>query len=407
MSRGWWTAGILVFALGLVGCAPGPSGSGGAADTGSGTPNPAASAPASSTAASTTGESSIIDPATACLSYAQQLSLAEQVGQLYMTVLMAGADVDQAAAQINASGNGAVILLGNRTAGLAAVQAETQQLQDFAPGIPLLIATDQEGGLVQKLSGPGFDTIPSAVDQASLDDAELRASWQRWGQELRDAGVNWNLAPVADVVPAGQAANNAAIGQLERGYGSDPATVGDKVAEVITGLSDSGVASSAKHFPGLGNVNENTDFAVGHDQTSQLTAADLTSFQAAIDAGASSVMVSSAVYDQVDPDNPAVFSSAIVTGILRERMGFDGVVVSDDLGAAVAVENYPAADRGLMFLKAGGDMAVVADAAAAQQMVDTTLSAAKADPQLAAQIATKAARVLELKSDLGLMNCSA
>ena len=223
---------------------------------------------------------------------------------------------------------------------------------------------------------------------------------------MRNAGVNWNLAPVADVVPADQVANNAAIGQLDRGYGSDPEVVGQKVAEVIGGLSDSRVASSAKHFPGLGRVNENTDFAVGHDRVSQLDDADLASFQAAINAGASSVMVSSAIYDQVDPDNPAVFSSTIVTGILRERMGFNGVVTSDDLGAAVAVAGYPVADRGLAFLRAGGDMAVVADSAAAQQMVAATLAAAQADPQFASEVTEKAARVLDLKTDLGLMSCA-
>lgn len=93
----------------------------------------------------------------------------------------------------------------------------------------------------------------------------------------------------------------------------------------------------------------------------------------------------SAIYDQVDPDNPAVFSSTIVTGILRERMGFGGVVTSDDLGAAVAVAGYPVADRGLAFLRAGGDMAVVADSAAAQQMAAATLAAAQADPQFASK----------------------
>ena len=405
MSRSRWTAGLLVLALGLAGCAATPNGSGGT-ETGSVTPSRTItfsppSLPASADSAAT------IDPATQCFAYAQRLSLAQQVGQLYMTVLMAGSDVDQAIAQISASGNGAVILLGNRTSGLAAVQSETQQLQDAAPGgIPLLIATDQEGGLVQKLSGPGFATIPAATEQAQLDNTELRGSWQRWGRELRNAGVNWNLAPVADVVPADQVANNAAIGQLDRGYGSDPEGVGQKVAEVIGGLSDSRVASSAKHFPGLGRVNENTDFAAGHDRVSQLDDADLASFQAAINAGASSVMVSSAIYDQVDPDNPAVFSSTIVTGILRERMGFGGVVTSDDLGAAVAVAGYPVADRGLAFLRAGGDVAVVADSAAAQQMVAATLAAAQADPQFASEVTEKAARVLDLKTDLGLMNCA-
>lgn len=198
---------------------------------------------------------------------------------------MAGSDVDQAIAQISASGNGAVILLGNRTSGLAAVHRRPSSCKMPPPGgIPLLIATDQEGGLVQKLSGPGFAiTIPAATEQAQLDNTDA-GSWQRWGRELRNAGVNWNLAPVADVVPADQVANNAAIGQLDRGYGSDPEVVGQKVAEVIGGLSDSR-GQQQKHFPGLGRVNENIDFAAGHDRVSQLDDADLASFQGRVQRG--------------------------------------------------------------------------------------------------------------------------
>lgn len=402
MNKRWWIAGLLSVTLGLGGCASPLTGP----DTVVDTPSPTVSVMTSPAAQPTAENSATGDSATPCLSDAQQLSLAQQVGQLYMTVLMADADLNQATAAIRASRNGAVILLGNRNAGLDAVLMETQRLQESAPGVPLLIATDQEGGQVQKLTGPGFDSIPSATGQAELTGAELRDSWQRWGNQLHAAGVNWNLAPVADVVPQGQASDNAAIGQLDRGYGSDPLVVAERVTEVIGGLSDSGVASAAKHFPGLGNVKENTDFAVGHDSTSLLTSDDLISFQAAIDAGASSVMVSSAVYDQVDPDNPAVFSPTIMTGILRDTMGFDGLVISDDLGAAQAVAAYPVADRGLLFLKAGGDMAVVADASAAQQMADATVAAAEADPQFAAEITAKAARILDLKSDLGLMSCS-
>lgn len=390
--------------LGLNACGTNSNGPDGSAES-----NPASSSTTSSVSNSNPASDGATssDPAAACLDYAGELSLAQQVGQLYMTVLMADSSPDDVIAQIGANGNGAVILLGNRTGGLSAVQAETSQLQEFAPGgVPLLIATDQEGGLVQKLAGPGFDTIPSATEQAVLSGDELRTNWQAWGGQLAQAGVNWNLAPVADVVPADQVGDNAAIGQLNRGYGSDAAMVGDKVTQVIAGLSDAQVASSVKHFPGLGQVNANTDFEVGYDRVSTLSADELTSFQAAIDAGASSVMVSSAVYEQVDPDNPAVFSSQIVTGVLRDQMGFDGVVISDDLGVAAAVSGYPVAERGTDFFKAGGDMAVVADGAAAQQMLDATLAEAQGDAEFASEITKKTARVLQLKSDLGLMSCT-
>ena len=126
--------------------------------------------------------------------------------------------------------------------------------------IGFFVAANQEGGLIQGLSGPGFDTIPSALDQGAMTPGALQRKAARWGRELVDAGVNLDLAPVADVVPPGTDAQNAPIGQLDRGYGHDPATVASHVTAFIAGMADAGVATSAKHYPGLGRVAGNTDF---------------------------------------------------------------------------------------------------------------------------------------------------
>ncbi len=363
---------------------------------------------ASAAASSTVGEATEAAlPAAGCLDIARQLNLSEQVGQLYMMAINPDTPIDTAVAQMQASGAGAVILLGNRTEPLTQVATYTRRLQAASPAqFPVLVAVDQEGGLVQRLQGPGFETIPAAIEQAQVPADQLRADWQRWGGQLAQAGVLFDLAPVADVVPADQAATNEAIGQLRRGFGADAAVVSDRVTQVVQGLASAGVASSVKHFPGLGQVPQNTDLAVGHDNVSLLTEAELAPFQAAIDAGASSVMVSSAIYDRVDPANPAVFSSQIVTGILRERMGFDGLIVSDDLGVAAAVASYDVSTRGLAFLQAGGDLVIVADPQAAQAMVDATLAAAQSDPGFAAALTDKVARLFAVKAEVGLMTCS-
>jgi len=345
-------------------------------------------------------------PHVACLTEAQQLSQADQVGQLYMEGVAAGVTVDQAAEDLAAGSAGSVILVGDRTDGLAATAQFVEQLQAAVPGEPLLIAVDQEGGAVQRLRGEGFSDIPAAAEQGQWADADLGSAWRTWGSELGEAGANIDLAPVADVVPADQVPYNAAIGQLQRGYGDDPAVVAAKVTQVVEGLGDAGVASSVKHFPGLGQVPENTDDAIGRDQVSTLTDDELVSFEQAIEAGANSVMVSSAIYTQVDPDHPAVFSQTIVTGILRQRMGFDGVVISDDLGVAAAVADYPADQRGTMFLRAGGDLVVAVDPDAVQAMVAGTLAEAQADPLFADELAVKAARVLALKQEVGLLSCA-
>lgn len=420
MSRRVVLAALLAAGMGIAGCASPPDSTN--------TPSPAASIPTSASArasvsptaaaSSTTGSGGSDSPSpsdtpgassgsfAACLAQAQRFDIPERAGQLYMMAINAGTPIDTAVADLGRSGAGAVILLGNRTDGLAVISQYTQALQAAAPaGVPLLIAVDQEGGLVQRLQGPGFATIPPAIEQGQLSDAELVGSWQRWGRELRNAGVNFNLAPVADVVPTDQVAVNEPVGQLQRGFGPEADVVGRQVAQVISGLSNARVASSAKHFPGLGQVPQNTDHSIGHDTTSTLSDAELASFVAAIEAGVGSVMVSSAIYDQVDPNNPAVFSSEIVTGILRERLGFDGVVISDDLGVAASVAAYPMGERGVRFLQAGGDMVIVADPAGAQTMVEATIAAAQADPAFADELATKVARLLALKASVGLLTC--
>ncbi|MGI5950630.1 MAG: glycoside hydrolase family 3 N-terminal domain-containing protein [Brooklawnia sp.] len=391
------TAAIGVCLL-LAGCARGPAAPQPGSPGPTGTPVPPAP-PTSATRPATPADGQT------CLARAEVLGIADQVGQLYMQAIQVGTPVETAVEQLRASRAGAVILLGNHYESVEQIAQYTEQLQTAAPGIPVLVAVDQEGGQVQRLQGPGFDTIAPATEQGLLSDTELHQRWVAWGSQLASAGVNFNLAPVADVVPADQVGVNQPVGVLQRGFGSETELVAGKVAAVVGGLAEAGVTSSVKHFPGLGQVNENTDFAVGHDYVSTLSRAELAPFQAAIDAGAGSVMVSSAIYTQVDPDNPAVFSEQIVTGILREQLGFDGVVISDDLGVAASVASYPVAERGINFLAAGGDMVIVADAGATQTMVDATVALAETDPEFASQLAAKVARLLALKASVGLLDC--
>ncbi|MCI1748536.1 MAG: hypothetical protein LKI24_10865 [Acidipropionibacterium sp.] len=142
------------------------------------------------------------------------------------------------------------------------------------------------------------------------------------------------------------------------------------VTAAVTGFGQGGVATSVKHFPGLGAVRANTDLAVATDTTTTATSPTLAPFRAGIAAGCQTVMVSSAVYSRIDPSAPAVFSSAVIASLLRGRLGFGGVVVSDDLGSARAVAAVPVAHRGSRFLTAGGDLALCADPSLVPAMVE-------------------------------------
>ena len=173
-----------------------------------------------------------------------------------------------------------------------------------------MVAADQEGGQVQRLRGQGFDRIPSAQRQAQTSPAELKSDAARWGRQLRRAGIDANLAPVADVVPKDREGVNEPIGVLRRGYGSNPAAVAAHVPAFVEGMDAAGVATSVKHFPGLGRVRGNTDLTRrgGRRAPPPGDDPDLKPFAAGVDAGTDMVMMSSAYYSEIDPSRRAAFS---------------------------------------------------------------------------------------------------
>src|SRR5204863_5315465 len=163
---------------------------------------------------------------------------------------------------------GSVWFVEQSSAGAPAIRAVADAVQALATpettaSIRFFVAANQEGGIIQSLKGPGFSTIPSALDQSAIDPSTLQSSAAVWGRELASAGVNLNFAPVLDVVPPGTDAQNAPIGVLNREYGHDVETVGSHGLAFVRGMQQARVATTAKHFPGLGRVHGNTDFAAG------------------------------------------------------------------------------------------------------------------------------------------------
>jgi beta-N-acetylhexosaminidase len=296
-------------------------------------------------------------------------------------------------------------------AGVAGVRAVSDAVQAQVSarttgGVRFYVAANQEGGEIQALRGPGFSTMPTARDQGTMAPPALRADAAEWGRQLASAGVNLNLAPVMDVVPPGTDADNQPIGALHREFGHDPVTTGRHGAAVIRGMESAGVATTAKHFPGLGRVTGNTDFTAQVVDT-KTTRDDpyLRSFRSAIRAGVPFVMVALATYTQIDPDHLAVFSPTVIRSMLRGDLGFRGVVVSDDLGAAVAVADIPPAQRALDFIRAGGDLIVSKTAGPADEMAASIVSQAGSNPGFKALVDQAAMRVLEAKQASGLLPC--
>ncbi|HMR48321.1 MAG TPA: glycoside hydrolase family 3 N-terminal domain-containing protein [Arachnia sp.] len=398
-----WPLALGLGALSLAGCAPGPLLPPGHEGDGA----TVTAAPSSPSGDSLPSAADATPVAAARCALADELTPAQQVGQLFMMGVDTSGLGDTARAAIVDGRIGSVVLLGNTTAGQRSISSLVAEVTALGtPEVPVLVAVDQEGGRVQRLKGQGFSSIPNAQMQGEMPSGELRSAARSWGQELRRAGVRYNLAPVADVVPQDKVAVNAPIGQLRRNFGTDEATVGRAAAAFVEGMNDAGVATSLKHFPGLGRVTENTDFDVAVDTGTTASAADLSPFVAGIAAGADSVMVSSAIYQQIDPDSQGVFSRIIITDVLRGELGFDGVVISDDLGAAEAVSDVSAADRATRFFTAGGDLLINADPSHMAEMTAAVSRLADKDPAFAEQIHDSAVRVLLLKEKTGLVDCS-
>jgi beta-N-acetylhexosaminidase len=358
-------------------------------------PSPAATHTASSASAHRKPASPPPDPIA-------NMSLAQRVGQLFMVGTNANVADGVTLDAIADSHVGNVFLAGRSHLGVAAIVAQLQAEVNLnsTDSEPLFVATDQEGGEVQVLQGPGFSAMPTGLAQGGMAPAALRAAASLWGAQLHAAGVNMNLAPVVDLLPSLSAAPlNLPIGVFSRELGFTPASITAHADAFRSAMSANHVVSVLKHFPGLGHVDANTDTA-SNVTDSVVTAGgpDVGIYRSEIASGARCVMVSLAVYSQLDPNEPAVFSPKVVSGLLRTSLGFNGVIMTDDLSATAQVAYLSPADRAIDAISAGVDIVLVsASPEQAAGMVAAVLAKAQADPAFAAIVSTAARRVVELK----------
>ncbi|HVV75073.1 MAG TPA: glycoside hydrolase family 3 N-terminal domain-containing protein [Mycobacteriales bacterium] len=327
----------------------------------------------------------------------------ERIGQLFMTGVSSDGPSAAKLARLQRLNVGNVILDGNSASARAAVSVETASISAALArsGVAPLIATDQEGGEVQRFTGPGFSQIPTALQQGRWTTRKLRREATTWSHQLAAAGISMNLAPVADTVPAGHAHANQPIGRYDREYGHTPGVVGPHVVAVVRG-EGANVAVTIKHFPGLGRATGNTDLTKHVTDPTTRHDAYLAPFSAGISAGTPFVMVSLASYPHIEPGRPACFSATVIKSMLRGDLGFNGVVISDSFHA-VAVRSVPPANAAIRFFRAGGTMLLDTDASPIRQMEAAVRSRAKTHPAFAAAIRADVLDVLQAKSGAGLV----
>lgn len=389
----WPLSGALLCAL-LAAC----SGSAPDAASSTSTDAPTSTAPSTSAAATPSGPEARVTAALAGLDRRAQIAQLFVVGVPLDDLGSGQALVDR--------GVGGVFLAGRSQAPATELAATATQWQSAARGPGLWIAADQEGGAVQTLQGAGFDPLPSALEQGRLPHDQLATLAAGLGASLHGAGLNLDLAPVVDVVPAGTETSNEPIGQFGRQYGSTGSAVTAAAATVVDGLAASGLTATLKHFPGLGRVRGNTDTAASVTDT-VTTAGDeqVSAFAGTLARTAAHpfVMMSLATYTNIDPAEQAVFSSAVITDLLRGRLGFDGVVISDDLGNARSVADVPPGERATRFLAAGGTVVLTVAPTVLDEMVEAVVAKDATDPRFSAAVDAAVHRALLAKAQAGLL----
>jgi beta-N-acetylhexosaminidase len=328
-----------------------------------------------------------------------QMSLRDMVGQMFM-ISIGGTEPDYYVNKMIRERNiGGVLLFGYNMESEAQTAALTGSLQELSmetqPSIPLFIAVDQEGGEISH--APWVAPQPAAARVGARGDpAEARAIAEEMGRELLEAGVNTDLAPVVDT------GFGAAIGA--RSFGEDPRLVAEMGAAAVEGFEAAGIVCAAKHFPNHGAATSDSHKSlpvVDHDPAT-LRSRDLPPFEAAIEAGVPMVMVGHLLYPAVDPERPTSLSPEAV-GMLRGELGFDGVVVTDDLAMAAASGDGPPARAAVEAVKAGADLLIISSPP--QQQADAyeaVLGAVESGEIPLERIQDSAARILKVKGEYSL-----
>ena len=282
---------------------------------------------------------------------------------------------------------------------LDATCALTAGLGLAAPdGTPALVAVDQEGGTVQRVREPATVWPPMmAHDQhaAPADVALARAVGEAMGQEVAALGFDLDFAPVLDVHTN---PDNPIIGA--RAFGSSAETVTRRALAFAEGLAAAGVLSCGKHFPGHGDTNLDSHLAlprIDHDLP-RLLEVELAPFRAAAAAGLPMFMTAHVVFAALDPTRPATMSPRVISGLLRGELGYQGLIISDDLDMRAIADHYGVAEAAEAAIRAGCDVLLLCRDPAHQDQVERGLTlAAEKDSELRRRIGESAARVRAVK----------
>lgn len=325
----------------------------------------------------------------------QSMSLEERVGQLFLARCNAATAVED----VQEYHLGGLVLFGadfeNQTAESA---AETIHSYQDAARIPLLIAVDEEGGTVTRVSRyPQYRSTPFASPRSLYNQGELELVLDTETEKcqlLRSLGINVNLAPVCDITT-----QPGAI-LYDRSLGQNAEVTSECISKMVDIMERHQIGSVLKHFPGYGN-NADTHVLIATDRRSltELENCDLQPFRAGIEAGASAIMVSHTIVEAFDSESPAALSPA-VHQYLREEMGFDGIILTDDLAMGAITEQYGAGEAAVLAVLAGNDLLCSTEYAVQYDAVLEAVLTGRIDYYT---LTDAVRRILYWKQDLGMV----
>lgn len=312
--------------------------------------------------------------------YIEGMPLEDKLGQLVMFGFSGVTEPgDEFVSMLERYHIGNIVLYGanvNRTAedgGFGEAQQLTERLSRLNPtGIPFLISIDIEGGRVQRFKWPSAPVSGNTIGKKNDSDLAYRQFYDV-GVALRGVGINMNLAPVLDV-----SQDPMQTFLTTRIISSDAQIAADMGRSIIAGLNDAACLSTAKHFPGHGGTTEDTHATtpVITKSLDELERYELIPFRAGVEAGVDAVLVAHILYSQLDGEHIASMSERIITDLLRDELGFSGVVMSDDFRMGGLSTRYDVGDAAVRFLLAGGDLILCGPRSDLQQRIMTALTEA-------------------------------
>jgi beta-N-acetylhexosaminidase len=319
----------------------------------------------------------------------------EKIGQLFMIGFEGTAVTPDLAAFVREYKPGGVILFSRNLESLEQIVQLTNDLQACSPHAPLLIAIDQEGGRVSRLP-KSFTIFPPCEVLGRCQSSELAyAAAATIAKELRAVGINMNMAPVLDV---NSNAANPVIG--DRAFGPTPEVVSELGLATIGGLQDNRVVGCGKHYPGHGDTNADShkELPVVVAPRERLEAIELPPFRAAAPR-VGAMMTAHVLYPSLDERYPATLSAAIIGGLLRKEIGYDGVVLTDDLEMHAIIDHYGMEEATVRAILAGCDMPLICRDRNREVAAITALDKAVADGTVSAdRLEQSLARVAKLKA---------